>query len=133
LAQKAASTVHLASGMLGPLAAVTVVAGAIDLLLGYGPTWASVTLLLWSLVGGAIVGPALLMVIAQTSVRGSSVLYELPRLPRVLFLQIATALGNIGGAIEALSGRASAFERTPKGTGNTLSAASGIYATRSRS
>ena len=132
LVQKLVSTVHLASGMLGPLAMVTVVAGVIDLLFGYGPTWPSTILLLWSLLGGAIIGPALLMVIAQTSVRGSSVLYELPRLPRVLYLQIATALGNIGGAIDALAGRASVFERTPKGT-NTLSASPGRYATRARS
>jgi len=133
LAQKLVSTLHLASGMLGPLAAVTIFAGGIDLLFGYGPTWASMVLLLWSLIGGAIIGPALVMVIAQISVRGSSMLYEIPRLPRVLCLQIATALGNIGGAIEALFGRASAFERTPKGASNTPSVAPGIYATRSRS
>ena len=129
-AQKLISTMHLTSGMLGPLAAVTVVAGAIDLLFGYGPTWASMILLLWSLVGGAIIGPALLMVIAQTSVRGSPILYELTRLPRVLFLQIATALGNIGGAIEALAGRTSAFERTPKGASTNLSPEHRQYATR---
>ena len=133
LAQKLVSTIHLAGGMLGPVAAVTVIAGAIDLVFGYGPTRASVALLLWSLIGGAIVGPSLLMVIAQTSVRGSSVLYELLRLPYVLLLQIATAFGNIRGAIDALAGRASAFERTPKGASDTLPAASGIYATRSRS
>ena len=133
LLQKLVSTVHLASGVLGPVAAVTVTAGAIDLLFGYGPTWASMALLLWSLVGGAIVGPSLLMVIAQICVRGSSVPYELLRLPRVLFLQVATALGNIRGAIDALAGRASAFERTPKSTNDTLSPAPEIYATRSRS
>ncbi|HLY06471.1 MAG TPA: glycosyltransferase family 2 protein [Rhizomicrobium sp.] len=132
-AQKLVSTMHLASGMLGPLAAVTIAAGAIDLLFGYGPTRVSMALLLWSLIGGAIVGPALLMVIAQTSVRGSSIPYEIARLPRVLFLQIATAIGNLGGAIEALAGRASAFERTPKGAGAILSTDHGRYATRTRS
>ncbi|HEX3431012.1 MAG TPA: glycosyltransferase family 2 protein [Rhizomicrobium sp.] len=132
LSQKIVSSWHLASGMLGPLAALTVAAGAVDLLLGYGPTWASTLLLLWSLVGGALIGPALLMVIAQIFVRGSRLSFELPRLPRVLFLQIATALGNIGGAIEALVGRASAFERTPKG-GAALPAATGVYASRTRS
>ena len=132
-AQKFVSTIHLASGMLGPLAAVTVLAGAVDLLFGYGPTRTSVALLLWSLIAGAITGPALLMVIAQICVRGSSLRFELPRLPRVLFLQIATALGNIGGAIEALAGRASAFERTPKCAGAALSTATGLYAPRTRS
>lgn len=131
--QKLVSTIHLASGMLGPLAAVTVVTGVIDLLFGYGPAWASTALLLWSLVGGAIIGPALLMIIAQISVRGSSVPYEIRHLPRVLFLQIATALGNIGGAVEALVGRASAFDRTPKGAGKILSPHRGRYATRTRS
>src|SRR5205823_1004272 len=82
----------------------------IDLIFGYGPTAMSVALLLYSLVGGAIIGPALLMTISQIAVRGSRLSYELPRLPRVLFLQIATGLGNIGGAIEALAGRASAFD-----------------------
>lgn len=132
LAQKLVSTVHLASGMLGPLAVVTVVAGVVDLLFGYGPTWASMILLLWSLIGGAIVGPALLMVVAQVCVRGSSTLYEIRHLPRVLFLQIETALGNIGGAIEALAGRASAFERTPKGEPAMLPPDPGAYATRTR-
>lgn len=131
--QKLVSTMHLASGMLGPLAAVTVVTGMIDLLFGYGPNWASTTLLLWSLVGGAIIGPALLMVVAQIFVRGSSVLYEIRHLPRVLFLQIATALGNVGGAVEALVGHASAFERTPKGAATILSPDRRRYATRTRS
>jgi hypothetical protein len=72
------------------------------------------------------------MVIAQISVRGSRLSFELPRLPRVLVLQIATALGNIGGAIEALAGRTSAFERTPKGA-SALSTATGLYASRTRS
>lgn len=133
LTQKLVSTLHLASGMLGPLAGITIVAGTIDLFFGYGPTWASMTLLLWSLIGGAVIGPALLMVIGQVSVRRSSALYELPRLPRVLFLQIATALGNIGGAIDALTGRASAFERTPKGAGAAGSTNHGQYAARTRS
>jgi cellulose synthase/poly-beta-1,6-N-acetylglucosamine synthase-like glycosyltransferase len=132
--QKLVATIHLASGMLGPLAAVTLVAGIVDLFFGYGATWASVTLLAWSLIGGAILGPALLMVIAQTCVRGSRPSIELLRLPRVLFLQIATALGNIGGAIDALAGRASAFERTPKGADNTLHAEPGhtLYAPHTR-
>jgi cellulose synthase/poly-beta-1,6-N-acetylglucosamine synthase-like glycosyltransferase len=130
--QKFISTLHLASGMLAPLAAVTVVSGAVDLLIGFGPTRASMILLLWSLVGGAIVGPALQMLVAQIYVRGSRLSFELPRLPRVLFLQIATALGNIGGAIEALLGHASAFERTPKTAGTALSSAPAIYAPRTR-
>lgn len=132
LPQKLICTLHLAGGILGPLAGVTVVSGAIDLLLGYGPTLASLTLLLWSLIIGAVVGPATLMVIAQTSVRGSSTLQEIVRLPRVLFLQIATGLGNIGGAIDALAGRTSAFERTPKGARTILSNSS-AYASRTRS
>jgi cellulose synthase/poly-beta-1,6-N-acetylglucosamine synthase-like glycosyltransferase len=131
-AQKFISTLHLASGMLGPLAAVTVVSGTVDLVFGSGPTLASIILLSWSLVAGAIVGPALLMVIGQMSVRGSRLSFELPRLPRVLFLQIATALGNIGGTVEALAGRASAFERTPKGASTAISTVPGTYAPRTR-
>jgi cellulose synthase/poly-beta-1,6-N-acetylglucosamine synthase-like glycosyltransferase len=113
--QKFVSTLHLAGGMLGPLAAVTVVSGAIDLIFGNGLTSASALLIFYSLLGGAIIGPALLMTISQIAVRGSRLSYELPRLPRVLYLQIATGLGNIAGAIEALAGRASTFQRTPKG------------------
>src|SRR5947209_3019918 len=41
LRQKIVSTLHLGGGMLGPLAAVTVVTGAIDLIFGEGPTVAS--------------------------------------------------------------------------------------------
>ena len=132
-AQKFVSTLHLLGGMLGPLAVVTVMTGVIDLLFGYGLTWASTVLLLWSLVGGALIGPALLMVIAQNSVRSSPIWFEISCLPRVLLLQIATALGNLGGAIEALAGRASAFERTPKGGGAALSTPTGLYVSRSRS
>jgi hypothetical protein len=72
------------------------------------------------------------MVIGQMSVRGSRLSFELPRLPRVLFLQIATALGNIGGTVEALAGRASAFERTPKGASTAISTVPGTYAPRTR-
>lgn len=115
LGQKVGSTFHLGGGLLGPLFALTVASGAIDLSIGDGPTWLSMLLLGLSLVGGAIVGPAAIMLTAQIFVRGSTWKAELPRLPQVLAFQLANALASIGGAVEALLGRATAFERTPKG------------------
>ena len=133
LQMKLVSTLHLASGVLGPLAAVTLVSGVVDLIFGYGPTAGSVALLLYSLVGGAIIGPALLMTIAQITVRGSRLSFELPRLPGALYLQITTGLGNIGGAVDALLGRASVFERTPKGSANPLATPPRAYVSGTRS
>jgi cellulose synthase/poly-beta-1,6-N-acetylglucosamine synthase-like glycosyltransferase len=114
LGQKFVSTLHLGGGMLGPLFVVTLLTGLIDLTVGYGPTWASVSLLAFSLLGGAFIGPALLMLIGQIVVRNSTLAFELPRLPRIIGLQIANGLANLGGAVEALIGRATTFERTPK-------------------
>jgi cellulose synthase/poly-beta-1,6-N-acetylglucosamine synthase-like glycosyltransferase len=114
LRQKLVSTLHLGSGMLGPLFVVTLATGLIDLTIGYGPTWASFSLLALSLFGGAIIGPALLILTGQIMARGSTLAFELPRLPRVIAMQLANGLANLGGAVEALLGRATAFERTPK-------------------
>ncbi|MGH6878869.1 MAG: glycosyltransferase family 2 protein [Rhizomicrobium sp.] len=118
--QKLVSTLHLGSGMLGPLFVVTLVTGAIDLTLGYGPTWPALTLVMLSLLGGAILGPAVLILMGQVFVRGASLVSELPRLPGVLGLQIATAFANLWGAVEALAGRTTPFERTPKTAQNAV-------------
>ncbi|MGH6890393.1 MAG: glycosyltransferase [Rhizomicrobium sp.] len=112
--QKLGSTFHLGAGLLGPLFALTLVSGAIDLSIGYGPTWPSLLLVGLSLVGGGIIGPAALMLTAQILVRGSRWETELPGLPRILAFQLGNGLANIGGAIDALLGRATVFERTPK-------------------
>jgi cellulose synthase/poly-beta-1,6-N-acetylglucosamine synthase-like glycosyltransferase len=120
--QKIVSTLHLGGGMLGPLFVVTLLTGTIDLTIGYGPTWASLSLLVLSLLGGAIVGPALLMLTGQVVARGSTLSFELPRLPRVLGMQLLNGLANLGGAIDALLGRATAFERTPKSAEDELQA-----------
>jgi cellulose synthase/poly-beta-1,6-N-acetylglucosamine synthase-like glycosyltransferase len=130
LGQKFVSTLHLGGGMLGPLFVVTLITGIIDLTIGRGPTWSSMTLLALSLLGGAIIGPALLMLTGQIVVRGSTLAFELPRLPRVIGLQIANGLANLGGAVEALAGRATAFERTPKSAEDRLQ---GQYAPRTGS
>lgn len=114
LGQKLVSTLHLGGGMLGPLFVVTLATGLIDLAAGYGPTPASVSLLAFSLLGGAIIGPAILMLTGQIMARGSTLSFELPRLPRIIGMQLANGLANLGGAVEALLGRATAFERTPK-------------------
>lgn len=113
-AQKLVSTLHLGGGMLGPLFVLTMATGVIDLTIGYGPTGPAIALLAFSLVGGALIGPALLILMGQMLVRGATLATELPRLPGVLGLQISTGLANLGGAVDALSGRSSAFERTPK-------------------
>jgi cellulose synthase/poly-beta-1,6-N-acetylglucosamine synthase-like glycosyltransferase len=112
--QKIGSTFHLGGGLLGPLFALTLTSGAIDLSAGYGPTWLSMSLLALSLLGGAIAGPAALILTAQILVRGSSFAIEIPRLPRILALQLGNGLANLGGTVEALFGRATAFERTSK-------------------
>ena len=131
--QKLVCTLHLGGGMLGPLFALTAATGVVDLTLGSGPTTLSVTLLALSLIGGAIIGPALLILIGQIFVRGSNLSSELPRLPGVLGLQIATGLANLGGAVEALAGRATTFERTPKSAESAIPAARGRYAPGTRS
>jgi cellulose synthase/poly-beta-1,6-N-acetylglucosamine synthase-like glycosyltransferase len=112
--QKLGSTFHLGSGLVGPLFALTLVSGVIDLCFGYGPTWPAMLLVGMSLLGGGIIGPAALMLTGQILVRGSTWKAELPRLPRILALQLANGLANVGGAFDALLGRATAFERTPK-------------------
>ncbi len=114
IGQKLVSTLHLGGGMLGPLVALTVATAAIDLTLGYGLTWPVAALVALSLLEGAIIGPSLLMLTGQVFVRGSNPGAELVRLPAALGLQIATGIANFGGAVEALFGRSSAFERTPK-------------------
>jgi len=114
LEQKLVSTLHLGGGMLGPLFVLTMATGIVDLIFGQGPGWASISLLAFSLLGGAIIGPAVLMLTGQIMVRGSTLAFELPRLPRVIGLQLANGLANLGGTLEALIGRATAFERTPK-------------------
>jgi len=128
LGQKFVSTLHLGSGMIGPVFAPTLAMTIIDFVWGYGPTPAVVALIALSLLQGAIVGPAMLMLTGQILVRGSSLAFELPRLPAVLGLQIVTGVANFGGAIEALLGRGSAFERTPKGADATIRSAHSHYA-----
>jgi len=122
LGQKIASTLHLGGGMLGPLFVVTFLTGLIDFTIGYGPTWASLSLLALSLLGGAIVGPAILMLTGQIMARSSTLSFELPRLPRVIGMQLLNGLANLGGAMDALLGRATAFERTPKSAEDGLQA-----------
>jgi cellulose synthase/poly-beta-1,6-N-acetylglucosamine synthase-like glycosyltransferase len=112
--QKLGSTFHLGGGLLGPLFTLTLASGVIDLSVGYGPTWTSMLLLAASLLGGAIIGPAALMLAAQILVRGSTLAVEIPRLPRVLAFQLGNGLANLGAAVEAVFGRETAFERTPK-------------------
>ena len=127
LGQKIVSTLHLGGGMLGPLFVVTLTTGLIDLTLGNGPTWASISLLAFSLFGGAIIGPAMVMLTGQIMVRDSTLAFEMPRLPRVIGMQLVNGLMNLGGAVEALIGRATVFERTPKSTENGIQ---GHYAPR---
>jgi cellulose synthase/poly-beta-1,6-N-acetylglucosamine synthase-like glycosyltransferase len=112
--QKLVSTLHLGSGVLGPLFALTVATAAIDLTMGYGLTWPVAALIALSLFEGAIIGPAMLILISQVFVRGSRLSSELPRLPAVVGLQILMGLANLRGTVQALIGRGTAFERTPK-------------------
>jgi cellulose synthase/poly-beta-1,6-N-acetylglucosamine synthase-like glycosyltransferase len=114
IGKKLISTLHLGGGMLGPLVALTIFAAGIDLGMGYGPTWPVLGLVALSLIEGAIVGPATLMLVGQVLVRGSKISTELPRLPTVIGLQILMGLANFGGAVQAIIGRGTAFERTPK-------------------
>jgi cellulose synthase/poly-beta-1,6-N-acetylglucosamine synthase-like glycosyltransferase len=130
LGQKLVSTLHLGGGMLGPLLVLTLLTGTIDLTIGYGPTWSSISLLALSLLGGAIIGPAVLMLTGQIMARGSTLASEIPGLPRVIGMQIANGLANLGGAVEALTGRATVFERTPKSPEDGIQ---GYYAPRTRS
>lgn len=131
--QKIVSTLHLGGGMLGPLFAVTLLTGAVDLLRGYGPTPLSVAFITFSLVGGALVGPALLILMGQVLVREASLFSEFLRLPSILAMQISTGFANIGGAVDALIGRATAFERTPKSAQNALTSPQNGYASTTRS
>ncbi len=114
IGQKLVSTLHLGSGLLGPLFALTATTAAIDFTMGYGITWPVAALIALSLLEGAIIGPAMLILISQIFVRGSRLASELPRLPAVVGLQVLMGLANLRGTVQALIGRSTAFERTPK-------------------
>ena len=114
LGKKVVSTLHLGSGMLGPLFALTAATASIDFTIGYGLTWPVAALIALSLLEGAIIGPAIVILIGQILVRGSRLSSELPRLPSVVGLQILMGLANFRGTVQALIGRGTAFERTPK-------------------
>ena len=114
IGNKLVSTLHLGSGILGPLFALTVVTAAIDFTMGYGLTWPVAALIALSLLEGAIIGPAMLILISQVFVRGSRLSSEISRLPAIVGLQILMGLANLRGTVQALTGRGTAFERTPK-------------------
>lgn len=130
--QKLVSTLHLGSGLLGPLVALTAVTAAIDWVWGSGLTWPVAALLIFSLAQGVIIGPAATVLASQVLVRGASLSSELPRLPVVIGLQMASGLANLGGTIEALLGHDSVFERTPKTTETSVSSAQEAYAPGTR-
>jgi len=115
LVQKLVSTVHLGSGLLGPLFAVTLTSAALDFAIGPGPTWSVVALFALAALEGAILGPMALILTGQLLTRGATLRSELPKLPIVMGLQLYVGLANLGGAVEALFGHDTAFERTPKG------------------
>ncbi len=131
--QKLVSTVHLGSGVLGPLLAITLITAALDFTVGYGPTWPALTLIALSLLEGVIAGPALLLVTGQVLVRGANLAEELVQLPIVLGLQVMIGLANFTGALEALFGFGTPFQRTPKDATETTIVSQSEYAPRTGS
>ena len=111
--QKLVSTLHLGGGLFGFLFGVTVLTGLVDLAFGQGFTVATVALLTCLAVLG-IGGPAALQLVGQKDARGSHIGTELGWLPIVTTLRLGVGLANVGGAAEALFGKATEFVRTPK-------------------
>jgi cellulose synthase/poly-beta-1,6-N-acetylglucosamine synthase-like glycosyltransferase len=133
LSQKLISSVHLGSGMLGPLLALTLTTALIEFTVGRGPTWPVIALAALSLLEGVIVGPALLFLTGQILLRRSSFASEFSRLPTVLCLQIVVGLANFTGALEALFGLGTPFQRTPKDATQSANVNQSEYAPGARS
>jgi cellulose synthase/poly-beta-1,6-N-acetylglucosamine synthase-like glycosyltransferase len=121
--QKLVSTVHLSSGFLGPLLGITLASAAFDFIVGEGPTWPAALLFGLAALEGTVLGPAALILTGQLLTRGARLHSELPKLPLVMGLQLYMGLANLGGAVEALLGHDTAFERTPKGSADAAGVA----------
>jgi cellulose synthase/poly-beta-1,6-N-acetylglucosamine synthase-like glycosyltransferase len=113
LGVKLSSTLNLGGGLFGLLFGLSLVSGVIDGVFGRGLTPLALALL--AIVLAEVVGgPLLLQVAAQKFVRGRSVVAEVARLPMVAACQVAVSLVNLGAGLEAVLGRGTDFERTPK-------------------
>ena len=113
LRRKIAATFHLGGCVVGPVISAAVVAGLLDLLAGEGVTPLSGALLALA-VGEGFGSMAMMLLLGQSTARGTSMLVEAARLPQVLWVSHQLALRNLLGSFEAFLGRGSAFVRTPK-------------------
>jgi cellulose synthase/poly-beta-1,6-N-acetylglucosamine synthase-like glycosyltransferase len=111
--RKVVATLQLGGGLFGLMFGLTVVSGLIDLILGRGLTMAS-GLLLAVLLAEVLGGPMLLQLAGQTLVRRRRLSAELLQLPLTMAFQLSVSLVNLAAGFEALMGRTSPFERTPK-------------------
>jgi cellulose synthase/poly-beta-1,6-N-acetylglucosamine synthase-like glycosyltransferase len=113
LRKKVAATFHLGGCVVGPVISAAVVGGVLDLVAGEGVTLLDGTLLALAVVGG-VGSMAMMLLLGQSTARGTSILVELARLPQVLWVSHQLALTHLLGNFEAFLGRGSAFVRTPK-------------------
>ncbi|HYM01705.1 MAG TPA: glycosyltransferase [Stellaceae bacterium] len=113
LGRKLDATFHLGACIVGPLIGVAVAAGAVDALIGPGPTSAAIGLLATAVLLGSG-GTVMMMLLGQRAARGASMLREAAQIPALLLTSLYATLFNLRGVVEGWSGRASAFVRTPK-------------------
>ncbi|HTZ80543.1 MAG TPA: glycosyltransferase [Stellaceae bacterium] len=111
--QKLASTIHLGGCAFGALVAIAAVSGTIDFTVGIGPTPLALFLLALAVVQGVGVAIAM-MLLGQRLVRGADMWTEARRIPMVIAIFLYGAMASIRGVVEVVSGRATAFVRTPK-------------------
>ena len=110
---KLGATFHLGLGAFGPLLLVAFASAGLEIGLT-GALTPGVRLLAVLVAGEMILGPALLQLAGQVMARRAKMIRELAHLPITLGLQLLVGLANLGGSIEALAGRPSAFIRTAK-------------------
>jgi cellulose synthase/poly-beta-1,6-N-acetylglucosamine synthase-like glycosyltransferase len=113
LGQRLISTLHLCAGIFGPLVAVTLVSGAIDLTLGAGLTMATVVLAVIAELEATICAQAIIL-LGQRQARRADLMHELVRLPIVVWVFGLVQLANCRANIEAFLGYETVFVRTPK-------------------
>jgi cellulose synthase/poly-beta-1,6-N-acetylglucosamine synthase-like glycosyltransferase len=110
--RKLMSGLHLCGALLGPMAGVILVSGAIDLTLGMGMTFS--TALLAVIFALELMAAQSLVLLSQYLVRRANVFTELIKLQLILFALGYVHFANSRANLEAWLGYETDFVRTPK-------------------
>ncbi|MGO8974894.1 MAG: glycosyltransferase family 2 protein [Steroidobacteraceae bacterium] len=113
VSRKLMSGLHLCGALLGPMAGVILVSGAIDLTLGMGMTLS--TALLAVIFALELMAAQSLVLLSQRLVRGANVFTELIKLQLILCALGYVHFANSRANLEAWLGYGTDFVRTPKG------------------